>query len=144
MGKNREVEQNLDELMQSLQDFESLPDAIALDLKLDFSEIVIQSLRNKGWTQKQLADATGMKEAYISRIVHADQNCTLAVIGKICHALDIKPKLQVSLQMITNDQHAGESEYYGEKTRVSEAKSIYSKQGFVGQDDGKIYRRGST
>lgn len=44
-------------------------------------------------TQKQLAEMADMKESFITRIVHADSNCTFDVAGRILQALGVKAKL---------------------------------------------------
>ena len=93
MDKGSEIRAMMSDLEKGLNEFENTYQAISLDLKLDFSELVIKGLRKKKWTYTQLAEAIITKNSYINRVVHADQNCTLDVIGRICYALDIKPKL---------------------------------------------------
>jgi len=44
-------------------------------------------------TQKQLAEMADLKESFITRIVHADSNCTFDVAGRILQALGVKAKL---------------------------------------------------
>jgi transcriptional regulator with XRE-family HTH domain len=89
----QDASEAISELMDGLAQFEQTHYARVLDLKLDLSRILLEGLRQTGWTQKQLAEAVGTKEAYINRVAHASQNCTLEVVGRICHALGVKPRL---------------------------------------------------
>lgn len=93
MDKSDDIRAIMNDLVSGLHEFENTHYAVSLDLKLDFSELVIKGLRKKKWTYKQLAEAIKTKDAYINRVVHADQNCTLDVIGRICYALGVKPRL---------------------------------------------------
>jgi transcriptional regulator with XRE-family HTH domain len=76
-------------LLKALDEFEATPESRGYDLRLSLSTLVAKRLKAKGWTQKQLADATGMKESFITRIVHADSNCTFDVAGRILFALGV-------------------------------------------------------
>ena len=93
MDEKSDVKAMMAELIDGLAKFEQTHHALSQELKLDLSELVVNGLRNKGWTHKQLADAIKTKDTYINRVVHANQNCTLDVIGRLCHVLNIKPKL---------------------------------------------------
>ena len=44
-------------------------------------------LTEKEWTQRELAQKTGMKDSVISRIVHNETNLTLKTIAILEHAL---------------------------------------------------------
>lgn len=84
---------NTKALRKTLADFERTPESRGYELRLDLADLVISHLRRKGWTQKKLAEKANMKESFITRIVHAEQNCTLDVIGRLLFALDIRANL---------------------------------------------------
>ncbi|MBN2130772.1 MAG: helix-turn-helix transcriptional regulator [Sedimentisphaerales bacterium] len=51
----------------------------------------VRSLRKKrGWTQEQLADATGRHWTYIGGIERGERNVTLEVVADIARAFDIE------------------------------------------------------
>lgn len=81
------------ELLDNLSHFERQPESAGFDLRWDLAEMILRELARKGWTQKQLADAAGMKESFITRIVHGASNCTFEVAGRILFALQVKAKL---------------------------------------------------
>lgn len=81
------------ELLDELRAFNETPESVGYDLRLDLAELILEELRAKQWTQKQLADATGMKPSFITRLVNSANNCTFEVAGRVCHALGLRPKL---------------------------------------------------
>lgn len=81
------------ELQKQLARFEQTPESYGLDLRLDLADIVLRGLRERGWTQKQLAQKVGMKESFVSRIIHANANCTFDVAGRILVAFENRPRL---------------------------------------------------
>ncbi len=81
MGKD------IQKLRDGLSAFDLTSEAISLDLRLDLSEILLSALRSKGWRQIDLARAAGMKPAYISRVLHSNQNVTFEVVARLLHAL---------------------------------------------------------
>ena len=82
------------DLLDILNEFKNTPESRGIDLRLDFADIILKQLDEKGWTQKQLAEKIGKKESFISRIIHAESNCTFETVGCILFALDIKVELQ--------------------------------------------------
>jgi plasmid maintenance system antidote protein VapI len=83
----------INDLLKDLEAFESTPESRGYDLRLDLAQIVLRHLKEKGWTQKALADAAGMKAPFLTRIIHAAQNCTFDVAGRLLFALGIRAKL---------------------------------------------------
>jgi hypothetical protein len=81
------------DLLKILEEYEKTPDSRGYDLRLDLADIVLRHLRDKGWTQKALADAAGMKAPFLTRIIHAAQNCTFDVAGRLLFALGVRAKL---------------------------------------------------
>jgi len=61
------------------------------DLQLHFAlaDAVLDARMNKGWTQEELAEAIGTKQANISRIESGLANPTLEFIHKLAKALDL-------------------------------------------------------
>lgn len=82
------------DLQKALDGFESKPESRGYDLRLNLSEIVLRHLKEKGWSQKDLATEAGMKEAMLSRIIHANANCTFDVAGRLLFALGVDAALQ--------------------------------------------------
>src|SRR5579862_5872761 len=86
MAKNNDA-------LSVLREFDSEPESVGYDLRLDLSTIVSQHLAEKGWTQTRLAKAAGMKPSFLTRIIHGTNNCTFEVAGRIIFALGIRAKL---------------------------------------------------
>jgi transcriptional regulator with XRE-family HTH domain len=52
----------------------------------------VRRLRERrGWTQDQLAEASGIHPTYISGIERARRNATLAVVARLAEALRVDP-----------------------------------------------------
>ncbi len=62
-------------------------------------------LKEKGWTQRRLADEMGKKESHISRILSGGGNPTIKTIVEFEEALDAEILVA---PMFLEDQHAGE------------------------------------
>lgn len=65
--------------------------------KLTLAEVIKQGLRNKGMTQKELAEAVGLSTSRISDFTKGKSEPTLAKAGEICKVLDIMPGAMLSL-----------------------------------------------
>jgi len=61
-----------------------------LKLNFDFANAVLEARINRNWSQGDLAEAIGTKQANISRIEAAQANPTLNFIGKISRILDLE------------------------------------------------------
>ncbi len=90
--------------MKTLQEIAQVrsrdPARIGMQLRLNLAEIVLEEMDRRGWNQKQLAEACGMKPAFIHRIIHSNSNCTFDVAGRIFFALGIKPQLSVHAHIV--------------------------------------------
>ncbi len=84
---------NTQDLLKLLDDFQDSPEALGHELRLDLAELILKTLRQKRWTQKQLAQAARMKPSFINRIVHGASNCTFDVAGRLLFALGLKARL---------------------------------------------------
>ncbi len=83
------MSKDIQEILRALREYEDTPESWGLELRLNLAETVIRGLRQKGWSQRDLARATSMKESFISRVLHSDANCTLDTVGRLFHALDV-------------------------------------------------------
>lgn len=80
----------IDLLLKDLSDFEQTSEGVAYDLRLDFADIVLKKIIEKGWTHEELAKRTGYSVDWMHRMAHSDCNLTIKQIGEICHAIGIK------------------------------------------------------
>jgi len=84
---------NIHDLHKVLEHFELQPESAGYDLRLSFAELLLRRLDELGWSQKQLAEASGMKAPQLSRIIHSDQNCTFDVAGRLLFALGLRARI---------------------------------------------------
>jgi transcriptional regulator with XRE-family HTH domain len=115
----------ISELNKILQRHKDSPAGIGHELRLNLSEIVLQNLQRQQWTQRKLATAAGKCEAYITRIVHGQQNCSLDTVGQILFALGVRAQLTQTTPIPTSTfeglkltpLHAEET--YGDEEEIS-------------------------
>lgn len=89
------MSQKTQNILHSLREYEeTVLESRGLEFRLNLAEIVIRQLRSLGWTQRDLASETGMKESFISRVLHSNANCTLDTIGKLFFALGINARIE--------------------------------------------------
>lgn len=84
--KNELLRELLDEFKQSYK-------SLGQSLRVNLSEIVIGGLKEKNWTQRDLARETKICEPTISRIIHSDVNCTLDTAARVLFALEVQARL---------------------------------------------------
>lgn len=84
----------IEELNEILRRHEDSPAGLGHELRLNLSEIVLTNLKALGWTQRRLAEVANKREAYITRIVHGQQNCSLDTVGEILYAIGIRAELR--------------------------------------------------
>ncbi len=105
------------DILRVLDEYKRKPESYGVKLRLNLAELVIQQLNSNGWSQRDLAKRTGLKEAYISRILHSDANCTFESAGKILFALGIKVALLPEFEWTsTDDLHGNEIHQEGVTT----------------------------
>ena len=85
----------IQELQNEFSAYSHTPEMAGYDLRLDLSYIIVTQLDAKGWSQKQLAEAAGVPEQTITRLVHSASNCGFELAGKILFALGVKAKLEL-------------------------------------------------
>jgi len=84
---------SVQDLRDMLEEFDRTPAGHGYELRMSLATLVLRRLDALGWTQRQLAEAAGMKEPFVSRVIHGDQNCTFDVAGRLLFALGIKARL---------------------------------------------------
>jgi ribosome-binding protein aMBF1 (putative translation factor) len=90
-----------------------------LKLQFDLADVVLKARINKGWSQEQLAEAIGTKQANISRIEAGLANPTLNVIKKLTNVLEID--IEISCEK------RAEIEYKSEPiTIISQANTLFN------------------
>ena len=102
------------DILRVLDEYKRKPESYGMKLRLNLAELVIQQLNSNGWSQRDLAKRIGRKEAYISRILHSDANCTFESAGRILFALGIKVALLPEFEWTsTDDLHGNEIDQEG-------------------------------
>lgn len=80
------------EIVKELERFNKTEEGHALDLRLDLAEIILRGLSKPG-SHAKLAAAAKMKPSFLSRITHADANCTFDVASRIISAIGLRARL---------------------------------------------------
>jgi predicted XRE-type DNA-binding protein len=62
-----------------------------LSLREDLATLIHTGLERTGMSQEELAEASGKKESYISRLANAGTNCKLAAIAQVLIPIGIEP-----------------------------------------------------
>ena len=83
----------IEELRNALAEFDTTAKGRAVELRVDLSRLIIRRLRALGWSQKRLAQEAGLKESYVSRLIHAHANCTLEVVSRVVNAMGLRAQL---------------------------------------------------
>lgn len=90
---------NLDEFLQESGKKPEIQRAEEkLKARLDLADAVIRARIQKGWSQSELAEKIGTKQASISRIESALANPTLSMIQKLCSVLDLSIQFKTSTE----------------------------------------------
>jgi ribosome-binding protein aMBF1 (putative translation factor) len=85
---------SVDNILKALDAFTKTPADIGMDLRLSLAEIVLRKLREKGWNQRALAREAGLKEPFVSRVIHSNANCTFDTAGKLLFALGARARIR--------------------------------------------------
>lgn len=91
----RATEGDLEAIRENLSEYKRMPESYGLELRLNLAEIVLAYLKRTGVTQYQLANRAGMDSGRLNQVIHANANCTLDVVGRLLHAMDLKGRLVV-------------------------------------------------
>ncbi len=65
-----------------------------VDADLDFALELVRQRERRGWTQRQLAEVSGIKQPMIARIERGSQSPRYSTIRKLLHALEATITLQ--------------------------------------------------
>ena len=111
----------INEILDRLSQSKETDEGIGISVRLDFAELILRNLDLKeDWTQSRLATESGLKESYISRIIHSDANFQVSTLARIVRALGVRvtlvevPASSVASKEGTSD---GEETYIEEETR---------------------------
>lgn len=91
--KRDDFDDAIEALLSDLESFEDSAEGWAYELRLDFADLLISGLRERRWSQTELAEKIDRKQPFVNRLIHADANCTLDTIGRLLHALGLKARL---------------------------------------------------
>ena len=81
------------ELLDDLDAFNATVEGYAYDLRLDLSSQIAMHLTATGMSQRQLAEAAGLRSPQLTRILHDQQNCTFETVVLLYRAMGIRPHL---------------------------------------------------
>src|SRR5829696_2389996 len=121
------------DLLKHLRDFEEQPSSRVYELRLSLAAIIIRNLKEKNWTQRQLADVAGMKESFVTRILHSDSNCTFDVAGRLLFALNVHAEFVEAHAAALPTARRVESTFSGSVT------ASWKTQGASFSDSGKLH-----
>jgi transcriptional regulator with XRE-family HTH domain len=76
------------ELLRILREYQTTPDSYGLRFRLGFAEFILKQLNLRGWTQKKLSQKSGVTEPVITHLIHANQNFTSDLAGRILWAFE--------------------------------------------------------
>lgn len=62
---------------------------IGFDFYCDIANNIVKARQNKGWTQRDLAEKSGIKESRLSRMENVEVRISLDVLEKLSEALDV-------------------------------------------------------
>ena len=88
-------------ILAALETYKQTPESVGLELRLSLSQTILRHLKANRWTQATLAKKTGMKEPFISRVLHSNANCTLDTAGKLLFALGIRARFEETVSGAT-------------------------------------------
>jgi transcriptional regulator with XRE-family HTH domain len=77
---------------QSYERFKSTPESYAITLQTSLTRLVLESLKDRGWTQRDLAKRANIKEPFLTRTLQGD-NWTTATAGKLLCALGVRAEI---------------------------------------------------
>ena len=100
------MSKTLDSLNELFEQFEDSWQGDDTRHRLDLAEIIWRGLKREGWTQRELAKASGIADADISELIHGEKNFTSSTLGKIVNALGVKVKLQESSYVAESGQES--------------------------------------
>lgn len=61
------------------------------DIKIECGKLIRRFRQDKGWSQEELAEASGLDRTYIGGVERGERNISIANLDKIAVALEIPP-----------------------------------------------------
>lgn len=86
---------SIKDILDAIEAVEATPIGRSIELRMSFSRLVAQRLRELGLTQKKLADKAKKKESYISRVLSGDENCSFDRLAEILFALNTEAEFEI-------------------------------------------------
>ncbi len=81
------------DLLKELEEFDSDPASGGAELRLSLATLILRRLHEKQWSQKKLAEVAGKHPSFVNRVIHAEQNVTLEVAGRLLSSLGVKARI---------------------------------------------------
>jgi len=88
-------------ILDAIEAAESSPLGRSVELRVSFSRLVTERLRELGWTQKKLAEKTRKKESYISRVLNGDENCSFDRAAELLFILGTEAEFRAAPEHVT-------------------------------------------
>ncbi len=112
-----------------------------LTYSFDIAVKVIDTLRAKKMTQKDLAERMDVSPQFINKLVKGQENLSLETIGKLSQALGVR-----LIEVVFEERHAEVVYDYAQAFEVSELyrREIFTKastQGYVGLEAVQLYAK---
>lgn len=86
---------DIDTIHEALDEYKQTPESYGLELRLNLAEIVLAYLKRTGISRYQLASRAGMDSGRLNRVIQANANCTLDIVGRLVEAMGLKSRLVV-------------------------------------------------
>jgi len=87
---------SVDRLRELREGYRKTPDGYIHELRLSFAEVVLDRLRELGWSQKGLSRKLGVTEPLVSRLLNGDHNWTSESAGRFLFALGVRARVEKS------------------------------------------------
>lgn len=62
-------------------------------LTSDLHVLLVEAIRKRRISQRELAKLAGKRESFVSRVLSGGSNCTFRVVAELCHAAGVRPRL---------------------------------------------------
>ncbi len=99
---------SVNRLRELREAYRKTPDGYIHELRLSFAEVVVDRLRELGWSQKTLSNRLGVTEPLVSRLLSGDHNWTSESAGRFLFALGVRARVQKASLPIETIENATE------------------------------------
>lgn len=83
----------VDDQLHEFENAQKTAEFLAVGLRVDLAAIIMRGIKARGWTQKRLAEAVGMRESQISKLINGDANWETSTAARVLFALGVKARL---------------------------------------------------